>query len=133
MSDASDPAFGQRRTVLVLDDEASLRSVMRRILEKNGFEVVEAGTAPEAFDIMDRSGDAVVLIICDLVLPGLGGREAGNIFQARAPEVPVLFTSGYSSFSSGRREVQESGHPFLAKPFDVDEFTDAVQEALGEA
>jgi len=132
MTDAPDSAFGQGRTVLVLDDEDSLRSVMRRILEKHGFEVVEAGTAPEAFDLMDRSGE-VALIICDLILPGLGGREAGNIFQARAPEVPILFTSGYSSFSSGRREVQASGHPFLSKPFDIDEFTEAVQEALGEA
>lgn len=130
MSEAGDDPRSHRGTVLVLDDDPALRKVVRKVLERHAFQVLEAEDAHAAFRTVDARAGDLDLIICDLVLPGLGGREAGNALQARAPGTPVLFTSGYSSFSSGRRQIQESGQPFLAKPFSVEALVQAVEEIL---
>lgn len=130
MSDSGTTIRGDGRTILVLDDDPAIRKVIRRILERHDFRILEAPEAREAFRLVDQHEGPVALIICDLVLPGLGGREAANALQARSPGTPILFTSGYSSFSSGRRAVKEAGHPFLGKPFDVPELLEAVEEAL---
>ena len=130
MSDAEATIQGNGRTILVLDDDPSIRNAIRRILERSDFEVIEAEEAREALHIVRDPMLNVDLVICDLVLPGLGGREAGNALQARVPDTPILFTSGYSSHFSGRREVKKAGQPFLGKPFEAAELLDAVEKLL---
>lgn len=123
---------GDARVIVVLDDDAAIRKVMRRILERHDFRVVEAEDAQGALEVVESLADPVALLICDLVLPGLDGREAANAVLARFPDIPVLFTSGYSSFSSGRKDVEGAGHPFLPKPFDIPTFLRTVSDALGD-
>lgn len=115
-----------RRTVLVLDDDEFLRRSVSRILQLRGYEVFEAQDAYEAFAILDEHSEPIGAVLCDLVLPGLGGREAANTILARYPDVRVLFTSGYSGNDSGRQELINRGAPFLSKPFDVPELLSAV-------
>ena len=115
-----------RRTVLVLDDDQVLRRSVRRILQLQGYDVIEADNAHEAFAILDEHPDPIDVVLCDLVLPGLGGREAANTILARRPDIRVLFTSGYWSYGSGRRELMSAGEPFLSKPFDIPELLSAV-------
>ena len=117
-------------TVLVVDDDAVLRETMARALAKHGFTVMEAGDAFQARKALMGASGAVDLIIMDLVLPGLEGREAANLLLARAPGVQVLFTSGYTSHESARMGRLPPGHAFIRKPFSVPELIDAVQTAL---
>lgn len=125
MNDVTDRAERRTATILVLDDDIDLRSGTVRALARSGHRVLAAATAAEALRIAAEWPAAIDLLICDLVLPGLGGREAANTLQAHRPGMKVLFVSGYSSHDSFRRDVAESGSPFLGKPFDL--------AALGEA
>ena len=114
------------RTVLVVDDDQVLRRSVRQILQLQGYDVIEADSAHEALAILDEHPDPVDVVLCDLVLPGLGGREAANVILARRPDIKVLYTSGYCSYESGRGELMSAGEPFLSKPFDVPELLSAV-------
>lgn len=127
-----DELRGRGRTVLLLDDDAAVRSSIRRALELHDFTVLEAGTATEAFDVLAAYPGVIHLVLCDLVLPGLSGREAANTMQARRPDTAILYTSGYSSPDSFRRELERDGAPFLPKPFEMPELLHAVARALGD-
>lgn len=131
-STAPDEVRGRRRTVLVLDDDEAVRASVRRVLQLHDFIVLEAGTAMEAFDVLASHPGPIHLILCDLVLPGLGGREAANTMQARRPDAKILYISGYSSPDSFRRELEMDGAPFLAKPFELPALLQAVARVLGD-
>ncbi len=121
---------GEGRTILVLDDDESIRASVRKILKLYDFEVLEAANAHEALEILESFPDPIHLVLCDLVLPGLGGREAANTLLARRPGLRVLYTSGYSTPGSFRRQLEADGEPFLGKPFEVPELLEAIQQAL---
>ena len=121
---------GRKRTVLILDDDDGVRASIRRVLTLHDFNVMEAGNAAEALDLLKSWDDPIHLILCDLVLPGLGGREAANTLLARRPDTPVLYMSGYRSPDSFRRELEQDGVPFLAKPFEIPELLSAVAGLL---
>ncbi len=70
--------------------------------------------------------------MCDLVLPGLGGREAANTLLARRPDMKILYMSGYSTHDSHRRDLKAAGEAFLGKPFEVDALVAAVDELLSD-
>lgn len=116
--------------VLVLDDEAAILGAVRRILERQGYEVLTASSAREALDQMEQRSGAVDLLICDLVLPGLGGREAANTLRARQSDLKVLYMSGYSTHDSFRRDLVKSGEPFVGKPFEAEDLIGAVRRVL---
>ncbi len=124
-------ASGGSRTILVLDDDESIRTSVRKILELYDFEVLEAGDASAALAILEEHPSRIDLVLCDLVLPGLGGREAANTLRAHRPDLRILYTSGYSTHGSFRHDLQASGEPFLGKPFEVAELLSAVERALG--
>lgn len=121
---------GHGRTVLILDDDDALRTLIRRILLLHDFQVLEAANAMEAMDLLASHDGDVDLILCDLVLPGLSGREAANALMARRPDAAVLYMSGYSSHDSFRRKLKEEGAPFLGKPFEIPELLEAIQGVL---
>ena len=123
-------AADTRRTVLVLDDDESLRRMIRRILELYEYEVLEAGDAHGALKTLDEHEGPVHLLLCDLILPGLGGREAANNMLSRRPEARVLYMSGYSSPDSFRDDLEGSGVAFLPKPFEVEDLIAAVEKVL---
>lgn len=117
-------------TVLVLDDDPQILSAAVRILVRSGYHVLTAASAAEALQVVSDWPGTIDLLLCDLVLPGLGGREAATALQARRPGLKVLYTSGYSSHGSFRRDLEEGGFSFLGKPFDVPELTGAVAAVL---
>lgn len=131
MTEQPTPAPANVRTILVLDDDDALRSTVRRVLELYDYEVLEAADAQAAFQVIDEHPGSIDLILCDLVLPGLGGREAASTMVARRPDTKLLFMSGYSSAGSFRGELEKSGTEFLPKPFEVHELIEAVERVLG--
>lgn len=134
MDESSGPAppSARRATVLVLDDDESIRSTVRRILELYDYEVLEAEDGTSAREVVDTHDGRIDVILCDLVLPGLGGREAANTLVARRPEARVLYFSGFSTHDSFRQELEQAGVPFLSKPFQVPELLEAVEALLAD-
>lgn len=120
----SRPMAGAR--IMVLDDDPQLRGAAVRALTSQGYRAAGAASAAEAF----RAEGPLDLLVCDLVLPGLSGREAASTLQARNPGMKVLFMSGYSSFGSFRRAIEGAGESFLGKPFGLPELLVAVRSAL---
>lgn len=119
-------------TVLVVDDDEALRRSVVRSLEMNDYRVMEAGDAHEARTALRDAGGTVDVVIMDMVLPGLEGREAANLLLARDPDLRILFTSGYSSQESLRMGALPEGHAFIRKPFEVPELLEAVRALMGK-
>ena len=122
-------AHGSLR-ILVVDDDASVRRSISRSLQSRGYRLREAASAGEARKL--ALAEPPDLVIMDLVLSGMEGREAANLLLAHQPELAVLFISGYSSQESARMGKLGAGQLFLRKPFDARELLDAVRRALGE-
>ncbi len=124
------PDSGRHRkiTVLVVDDEDRIRAIVRRILEAQGFAVLEARSGEDALVVHDHA-HRVDLLLTDIVMPGMGGVALARALRQKKPALPVLFTSGHA-FDADER-ASDAG--FLPKPFGATELLRHVEEALGPA
>jgi CheY-like chemotaxis protein len=131
---ASAPLTGSD-TILVVEDQPSVRSVVRRALERAGYRVHEAANGPEALEIWQRKAGAIDMVITDLVMPHMGGRALAARMFEHAPPVPILFMSGYAEGDTLQRGVMEPGMHLLEKPFDASELLRKVRSVIefGEA
>ncbi len=116
-----------RIRILVLDDEESMRVLASHLLRGDGYEVDVAASAFEARAVVDKRPPD--LLLCDLALDGLQGREAANMLQARRPGLKVLYMSGNDE-ADFRKEIEHGPAAFLAKPFERDALLAAVKRAL---
>lgn len=117
-------------TVLVVEDEEGIREVVRRILGRHGYEVVVAPTGADAVAIAGDPSRPIDLVITDVVMPGMGGREITNEIGRLRPGIKVLYMSGYGQAVLDSRGRLEPGRALLQKPFsDVDLLT-IVREAI---
>jgi len=110
--------------ILIVEDETVIRSALRRLLERHGHEVAEAGSVAEATENQDVAG--FDLIIADLRLPG----EPGTDIIKRAPQVPVLIMTSYASVRSAVESMQIGAVDYIAKPFDHDELLLVIDRTL---
>jgi two-component system, cell cycle sensor histidine kinase and response regulator CckA len=115
--------------VLVVDDEVPVRSLIRRMLERHGYEVHEAGSGAEAIAALsdDRHID---LLIADLQMPGVTGEEMVRTIRAARPDLKVLYVSGHVDLLFGERPVLWEGEAFLDKPFTKQGLVEAVSLLL---
>src|SRR5229473_2598307 len=133
---ASQPAQAPARaargteTVLVVEDEAPVRSVARQVLERHGYTVLEAPSAEAALDIVTRYSGAIHLLLTDVVMPGLNGRELANRLAGLRPDAKVIFMSGYTDDAVTRHGVLEPGSAYVQKPFTPDAIARKVREVL---
>jgi CheY-like chemotaxis protein len=118
---------GDSQTILVVDDDPALRSAIRRILQTQGFHVLEAADGAEAASVASHHEGPIALVLCDLVMPGVGGREAAERVRAAKPGARVVFTSGYPL---ERGSAGDDAVEFVAKPFSPDELVAAVRRGL---
>ncbi len=102
-------------TILLVEDEESLRTLTRTMLEQNGYTVLEAGGGEEAMEIARRAACHIDLLLTDMVMAGMNGRAVAYNLSLIRPGVKVLYMSGYSGF--GSRDLDESGEVMLTKPF----------------
>jgi CheY-like chemotaxis protein len=117
-------------TVLLTEDESGVRILAHRILERSGFRVLVARHGADALLLWRDHAAEIDLVVTDLVMPEMGGRELADALQAMRPDLPVLFMSGYSDDEVTRRGIADSRVAFLAKPFTTDSLVGAVREAL---
>ncbi len=118
-------------TVLVVEDDETVRQVSRMILEQRGYVVKEAKNGIEALDVLDRVD--VDVVVTDTVMPKMGGRELAGRLAAEHPGLPVILASGYTADALQREGPMPDLLLFLQKPFDPETLDTTVQEALGRA
>ncbi|HEU4564878.1 MAG TPA: PAS domain S-box protein [Gemmatimonadaceae bacterium] len=117
-------------TVLLVEDEPSVRVAARRILEMHGYRVVEAEHGLDALRRREELGGGVDLLLTDVVMPEMGGFELASRLRARQPGLPVLLMSGYPD---GAGSAAPSGAGFIAKPFAAEALVRQVRELLDTA
>src|SRR6266480_2292259 len=125
------PARGTE-TVLVVEDEAPVRNVARQVLERHGYTVLEAPSAEAALDIATRYSGTIHLLLTDVVMPGLNGRELASRLADLRPDARVIFMSGYTDDAVTRHGVLEPGSAYVQKPFTPDAIARKVREVLDQ-
>jgi two-component system cell cycle sensor histidine kinase/response regulator CckA len=129
----SAPAARDDETVLVVEDEAMVRGIMARTLRDCGYNVLEAANGRAALEILEAETGRINLIVADVVMPDLGGREMAARLAQRWPEVPVLFTSGYTGLDVVRRGLLEEDREFLQKPLAPEALARKVRDMVDAA
>ena len=125
-------ALRGRETILLVEDEAPVRSVTRQLLERNGYTVFEAADGPTALGLVGGANGEVPfdLLLTDVVMPGMSGRELADHLQVSRPHLTVLFMSGYTDDAIVRHGMLERGLAYLEKPFRPPALLRKVRDAL---
>jgi two-component system cell cycle sensor histidine kinase/response regulator CckA len=116
-------------TVLLVEDEALVRFSLVETLRGSGYQVLEAAGGEEALALSDQYGGNVPLMVTDLVMPGMNGRQLADKMRARRPDMSVLFISGYSDDPRTRAMLGE-GCDFFRKPFSAEALRKKVRQIL---
>ncbi len=117
--------------VLVVDDEEPVRKVNRRVLERFGFEVIEAANGLEAITVCRERGDQLCAVILDQTMPQKSGLEAVQEILLLQSQLPMLLISGYPEHAAKAQSAVTDRIAFLSKPYSLDQFKAALQKILG--
>lgn len=130
-ADAESPTGTE--TVLLVEDEAIVRDMTREILQVSGYRVLEAQNGHEALKIFEEHQEQIHLMLTDVIMPQMSGRELAEEIAKRRPEVRLLYMSGYTDDAIGHHGVLEKGVNFLEKPFSPNALTRKIREVLDQA
>jgi PAS domain S-box-containing protein len=118
-------------TVLLVEDEPSVRDLANRLLKQQGYRVLVAANGEEALRLaQDATGERIHLLLTDVVLPQMSGKELADQLKIFRPDLKVLYTSGYTDYAVVHHGVLNSGTHFLQKPFSLKTLSQKVREAL---
>ncbi|MGD8319251.1 MAG: response regulator [Gemmatimonadota bacterium] len=117
--------------VLVVDDDAGVRQVTCKILERGGYEVLCAGGGGEALEVAREHDGRFDLLLTDIVMPSMNGRELGETLSAKYPRIRVLYMSAYTEDEVVLDGLKTSEVHFIAKPFTVEGLREKVRRVLG--
>jgi signal transduction histidine kinase/CheY-like chemotaxis protein len=126
------PAKGGAETVLLVEDESQVRKLVYEVLQSRGYRVVTAKDAVEAVPLEENFPDRIDLLITDVVMPGMSGRELAQHLAATRPETKVLFISGYTDDALLRHGPTTPGTGFLQKPFALEDLLLRVRALLDD-
>ena len=116
--------------ILVVDDNHSVNVMLEKMLIRKGYSVLTADSGEEALEIFSKHAEEISLVISDVVMPGMGGRELLSRIHRIKPDMPCLYMSGYSLTAIHQQFIQEQGNYYLQKPPSMKEFLDTVKEIL---
>lgn len=119
-----------RETILFVEDEAAILKLGKRLLERLGYRVLTAATPGEAIELAERQRSPIHLLITDVVMPEMNGRELAKRLLSVHPSMKRLFISGYTANVIAHHGVLDEGMPFLQKPFSRQELGSKVREVL---
>jgi CheY-like chemotaxis protein len=119
-----------RETVLLAEDEEQVRRIARVILEMNGYHVLEASGGDEALSIYKQHEGQIDLVMTDVVMPQMSGRELAQSLETLQPGIKVLYMSGYTDDAIVRHGLLDQEIAFLQKPFTPEALTLKVREVL---
>ncbi len=117
-------------TILLVEDEAALRNLARRVLEMNGYSVIEANNGYDAIERCKQHNQQIDLVITDIIMPQMGGMELVDRLKTSCPGIKILFITGYTDNTLIHNGVIEHGLALLQKPFSPDSLARKVREVL---
>ena len=121
-----------RETVLLVEDEAMVRKLACVVLMESGYRVLEAGHGEEALRICEERGASIDLLVTDVVMPKMSGKEVADRLVSEDPGMKVLYMSGYTDDAIVRHGVLEAGVAFIEKPFMPEDLSRKVREVLDQ-
>ncbi|MBU1238718.1 response regulator, partial [Myxococcota bacterium] len=126
----AEPHPGDARRILVVEDEDYILQVVVRLLQRLGYEVLTASSPQGAMEIIEEHRGTIDLVITDLVMPGMNGRELADQMGKRAPDLRFLFMSAYTPDIIRSSGLLDERMCFIQKPFTLDTLKEKVREAL---
>ncbi|PKN84409.1 MAG: hypothetical protein CVU51_10585 [Deltaproteobacteria bacterium HGW-Deltaproteobacteria-1] len=117
-------------TILLVDDEQMIIDVASKMLEELGYKVLAATSGKQGIDIFHNSTEKIELVILDMIMPGLSGKEAFDILRQKNPSVKVLLSSGFSLDNQAKDIMAEGCKGFIQKPFTMAELSRKLREIL---
>ncbi len=124
---------GGHETILLVEDEPSLRHLVRNVLSRMGYRILEAPTGVTALDIWKQQKDDIQLLLTDMVMPdGISGTDLAQQLRKDNPDLKVIITSGYSAEMAGQDFELQEGVNFLSKPFNPRQLAEIVRKSLGQ-
>jgi len=117
-------------TILLVEDERAVRALTRRVLEGNGYTVLEAAGGVDAIERVEHHEGPIHLLLTDVVMPGMSGLAVFESISALRPGIKVLYLSGYTPNAIVHHGILGAGTPFLEKPFTPGTLTGKVREVL---
>jgi CheY-like chemotaxis protein len=127
---SGDKLLRGRGTILLVEDEEDLRNLAAIILERQGYRVLSAPNGNEALVLCEQHKDPIHLMLTDVVMPGMNGRELAKRLESSHPETKVLYMSGYTDHAIVMHGVLVEGVHYIQKPFTVDALAKKVSEVL---
>ena len=122
---------GKGETILLVEDEPAILNMGKRILERLGYRVLAAGTPNEALRLLREHDGAIALIITDVVMPEMNGRELADRAASIMPDIKCLFMSGYTADAIAHHGVLDPGVEFIPKPFTLKDLATKVRKVVG--
>ncbi len=126
----ADEALGGDETILLVEDEPGVRELTRRVLTSRGYRVIACSSPEEALAVFESDCGSIHLVLTDVIMPGMNGREMVRRLEERCSRLRVLFMSGYTGQAIERHGVLEPGIDFIPKPFTPDSLAARVRRAL---
>ncbi|MDT4891478.1 MAG: hypothetical protein QOE97_513 [Pseudonocardiales bacterium] len=123
-------AGGSGETVLLVEDEPLVRAVLTQMLDRDGYQLITAATGEEALAIADTMPGTIDLLITDLILPAMNGRETADAIYTRQPQAKVLYMSGYTDEIAIQADAYNGGFAFIQKPFSGQDLSRCVRGLL---
>jgi two-component system cell cycle sensor histidine kinase/response regulator CckA len=121
---------GGAESVLVAEDEPAVRAILARLLREYGYTVLEARDGVHALELAEGAPAPPDLVIADVVMPGMGGKQLAEALERRWSGIPVLFISGYTGLDAVRRGLMDEGREFMQKPLEPDVVAQKVRQIL---
>ena len=122
--------MGQDETILVVEDEVSVRNLVVRTLASQGYRVLEADNGEMGYDLALRHSEEIDLVLTDVVMPKLGGAEMVRRLRVSIPDLRVIYVSGHSEDELDIMDIADPRTEFLYKPFNLEVLSSAVQRLL---
>jgi two-component system cell cycle sensor histidine kinase/response regulator CckA len=122
---------GPKCTILLVEDDEGVRTFASRALQRLGHRVLEVTTADAAFELIAQTPDPIHLVLADIVMPGMSGRELAVRLSIERPDLRLLLMSGHGE-EAASFEAQQDDVPFLPKPFSMNRLAASIRRAVSE-
>ena len=125
-----DRSWHGSETILLVEDDASLRELVLNLLNEQGYAVLEAANGREALNIARQPHGKIDLLLTDVMMPGMSGPQVADELASVHPEVRTLYMSGYTEFAQGHDQIFQQGRSLLQKPFTRQDLARKIREVL---